>query len=306
MKVIANIMSATAAIGVSLGIASSAFAAGAASPQGTPAAIPAPATIADAIKLLPKDVRDSHTVPGAAAFDAKPMSYYAPDNKPAGVIVDLLNAAAGQLGLKIAWRQIPYSGLVPALESRRILIAGSQISKTPQVKGVVNLLAIYKISSSLLVKKGVNYPDRLSVCGSTVGVPKGSTINKHIASTLQDNCSSHHKAPVQILYFTKVTSGITAVRSGRVDSFVNSTPQLLLATKMDPNLNVMLMGKLAARDTGIAFPKEETGLMLAFQRAMDELIANGDYAAILKKYDLYDALAIPRALVNDQIPMLAK
>ncbi|MEZ2390295.1 transporter substrate-binding domain-containing protein [bacterium RCC_150] len=253
-------------------------------------------------KLVPDEIRSKGTLAGGASFDTQPMNFYSPGNKPDGVLIDLLNAAAGRLGLSIKWSQIPYAGLIPALQSKRVEIAGAQISKTSSNDGVVNLLAFYKASSSLLVPAGKNYSSDTDACGTRFGLTTGSTVNKNIADSINKECKDAGKPELQYLYFPSFNAGQDAVRSGRIDSFLNSTPQIQLAVKDDKSLAATLVGKIAARETGVALPKEYSALTQAFQSAFNAMIADGSYKKILDKWDL-STMAVDKAEINDQIPM---
>lgn len=274
------------------------------SAAGSTAATKSAASTADPslAKLVPADIRSKGTLAGGASFDTQPMNFLNQGNKPAGVIIDLLDGAAAKLGLSIKWSQIPYSGLIPALQSKRIDIAGAQISKTPENDGVVNLLAFYKISSSLLVPAGKNYKSQTDACGTKFGITTGSTVNKNIADAINNACKAAGKAELQYLYYQSFAAGEDALKSGRIDSFLNSTPQILLAAKADKSVHATLVGKFGARDTGVALPKEDTALTKAFQAAFDAMIADGEYKKILAKWDL-SSMAIDKAEINDQISM---
>ncbi|WP_336855150.1 transporter substrate-binding domain-containing protein [Sinomonas albida] len=259
-------------------------------------------TDASLAKLVPDDIRSKGTLAGGASFDTQPMNFYAQGNKPDGVLIDLLNGAAAKLGLSIKWSQIPYSGLVPALQSKRVDIAGAQISKTPENNGVVNLLAFYNASSSLLVPAGKNYASDTDACGTRFGLTTGSTVNKNIADSINKECKDAGKPELQYLYFPSFNAGSDAIKAGRIDSFLNSTPQIQVAVKADKSLGSTLVGKLASRETGVALPKEYTQLTQAFQSAFNAMIADGSYKKILDKWDL-GTMAVEKAEINDQIPM---
>jgi polar amino acid transport system substrate-binding protein len=291
-------MGAVASLALLLG------ACGTSSAAGTSGATPNASSSVDQnlAKLVPDDIRSKGTLAGGASFDTQPMNFYAQGNKPDGVIIDLLNAAAGKLGLSIKWSQIPYSGLVPALQSKRVDIAGAQISKTPENNGVVNLLAFYNASSSLLVPAGKTYASDTDACGTRFGLTTGSTVNKNIADSINKECKDAGKPELQYLYFPSFNAGSDAIKAGRIDSFLNSTPQIQVAVKADKSLGSTLVGKLASRATGVALPKEYTQLTQAFQSAFNAMIADGSYKKILDKWDL-GTMAVDKAEINDQISM---
>lgn len=288
---------------VATGVACVALALGACSSTGAGASPGAatPSASSTLSALVPAAVRAKGALAGGASFDTRPMNFYAPGNKPDGVIIDLLDAAAGKLALTITWSHVPYAGLIPAMQAGRVDIAGAQISKTPEDSGVVNLLAFYKASSSLLVKHGTTYGSPLDACGTRFGITTGSTVNKNIADGVNAQCKSAGKPALKYFYYSSFNAGEDAVRSGRIDSFLNSTPQVQLAAAADNTVAATLVGKLAVRVTGVALPKDDGALTKAFQAALNAMIADGQYQQILKKWNL-GYMAVDKALINDQIP----
>ncbi|MCQ9163741.1 transporter substrate-binding domain-containing protein [Arthrobacter sp. STN4] len=241
------------------------------------------------------------TVNGISSFATEPMYYYKTGNEPAGMLIDLIEAAAKQSHIKISWQKVPYSGLIPALQSGRADVVGAQFSRTPATAGVVNLLAIYKASASILVPSGVKYADVTDTCGIRLGFVTGSSFDKDTADGMQAECTKAGKTPIQYETFPSFAAGETALRSGRVDAYLTSTPQVLLAAKKVPGLEAALVGKLALRYSGFALSKAKPELTNKLTKGFDAIIKSGEYKKILDSYGLANQ-AIDKVYLNDQVP----
>lgn len=252
------------------------------------------------VQLVPKDIRSKGWISGGSNFNGRPLDHYSSGTKPDGVLIDILAGAAARMGLKIRWTQISYSGLIPALQSGRIDIAGAQISPTPASKDVVNFLAFYKGSSSLLVRKGTSYKTNTDACGTRFALTAGSILDKTTADGINKQCAAAGKPGLKDQGYPSLSAAEVALRAGRIDSFLFGTPQSLYAAKADPRLAVTLSGQLGIRDTGVALAKKNPELTKAFKASINSMIADGEYAKILAKWDL-STIAIDRAEINDEI-----
>ena len=65
----------------------------------------------------------------------------------------------------------------------------------------------------------------------------------------------------------------------------------------EPKAFKPLGGPIATQFTGIAVPVKETGLQQALAGALDEMIADGSYKALLTKWQLSDN-GIEKATIN--------
>ena len=260
----------------------------------------APSAGASLMDLVPPEIRDKGTVEGGSNFAGKPIDFYNDKHQPDGAMMDLLAEAAKRLGLQIHWTEITYSGLIPALQSGRIVLAGAQISRTPENSDVVNNFAFYQASSSLLVQKGTDYTSAQDVCGTTVGVTASSTLDQNTAKQINEDCTKAGKRAVDIRTFNGPTAGVTAVRSGQIDSYLESTTLIVTQVQEQPSLGVTLKAQFAKRLTGTVFAKSQLDLTKAFQAAMNQMVDDGTYGKILDKWQLAD-IAVPKVLINEEI-----
>jgi polar amino acid transport system substrate-binding protein len=258
------------------------------------------ATTGSMADLLPKDIREAGHITGGSNFAANPIDFYDDQHQPAGVMIDLLAAAADRLGITIDWTEVAYPALIPALRTQQVVVTGAQMSKTAANADIVNYFAFYEASSSLLIKKGTSISAESDLCGKVLGVTSGSTIDQATGDTINSNCSNAGKDSVEVRAFASPTAGSTAVRSGQIVAYLEGTPQVVGQAKADADLDVALEGQFAKRVTGNAFPKERLQLTKAFQSAMNAMIDDGEYAEILTKWGL-ESMAMERTLVNEEI-----
>ena len=87
------------------------------------------------------------------------------------------------------------------------------------------------------------------------------------------------------------------LKQGRIDAAVQGSETLPYVMEQEAKAYATVGGPIATQLTGIAVPVKETGLQAAIAGALDALIADGTYAALLAKWHL-SGNGIEKATVN--------
>lgn len=136
------------------------------------------------------------------------------NGKPYGISVDIANALGEYLDKKVKIEEIAYSGLIPALTSKKIDIIISSLSVTEPRKKQINFSDPYASSYlSLLIytNSPVMGPEDLNKDGIKIAVKKG-TIGHILAENNFKNA--------QILAFEKDSEAVLEVAQGKADVFI--------------------------------------------------------------------------------------
>ena len=213
---------------------------------------------------------------------------YAPDEymngtKMVGFDVDLINAIATTLGLKVNENNVTFDNIIAGIKSGHYVIGNSSFTDTKAREKQVNFVdyfqageGVYILSTSKFVFKNLT-----SFCGDKVAVETGTTEQTDAQSV---KCSGGKK--VTVLSFGTQTEANAAVQSGQaVAGFVDSQVAGYIVSLAQGVFK--LTGKpVNVFPYGIATPKTANGLKLAkaIQAATKTLVANGTYGAILKKW----------------------
>ena len=236
----------------------------------------------------------------SVATDASyaPMEYVKDGTKDIiGADVDLANALGQVMGLKTDVQNAGVDAIIPGLASGKYDMGMSSCTDTKEREATVDFVTYFEAGTSFFGKKGGPAPNDLAgLCGLTVAVEKG-TIQADDANAEAKKCASDKK--LTVLVFPDQNGANSAVISGRAEiSMADSPVAAYQVTKSDGQL-VLVGTPYGTAPYGIAIPKN-SGLSGPILAAMKNLIAGGQYTAILKKWGLEEG-AITDPVINGAI-----
>lgn len=244
---------------------------------------------------LPKKYQDAGVIKVGSDASYAPMEQ-TDSGRIVGIDPDIADALSKQLGVKFQFTNGQFDGLITSLYTGREDIVMSAMSDTKarqqglddkgkKVGKGVDFVDYYMSGSSLLVKKG--NPKHISsladVCGQTVAVQRG-TIYEDAFKKQKATCGSKG---LTIESFDTDTEAQTRVKAGGAVADLNDTPvAAYIAQKSGNGNDFEVAGAPAdAGPFGIALDKSNAQLRDAIKAAMDAIIANGQYAQILQKWN---------------------
>lgn len=292
-------VAAAAVTACSLAACGSSSAAGTASPTGGASAA---AAQGKAASFLPADVRNSGTFKVGMEIDYPPMEYYkAGTQTPTGLDVDLGKAIASKLGLTPEFVNTKWAGLIPALNTHRYDVIMSSMGDFTDRQQQIDFVDYLNVGEGGIVKNtnAAKFTTRSSLCGQKVSAQTGTVAIK-AAQDLSKQCVSEGKPKIQISTFPDDNSGLLAVRTGRTVLHIMDLPSALYEQETAGGGNtykVVLPNITGGIPYGIGVAKGQPQLVKAVKTALDEIIQDGEYAAVLKKYDLSSG-AVESAVVN--------
>ncbi|MGW1187377.1 protein kinase domain-containing protein [Streptomyces sp. NPDC002559] len=252
---------------------------------------------------LPKGIRDKGVVTVGLDPTYAPMGYIDTDGRTVGVDIDLGNALGRELGVRFEFESATFDGLLAGLDAGRFDLVMSAMTDTRdrqegRTGGTgtgrgVDMIDYFGIGLGLLVRKGnpegVEGPDDLS--GRTVAVERGGLARDYVGETGRGN--------PKVREFDTVNELCEDVRAGRSEAGLADFPVLahIVATGTGGGALELVGGQLDPAPCGIAVAKSGTDLRDAVREALDRIIANGEYAKILKKWGVEQG-AVRRAVVN--------
>ena len=217
-----------------------------------------------------------------------PPFEYMEEGKPAGFDVDLVDAMLATLKLQSSPSVIEFKGLIPAILGGRIdaIISGMYIN--PQRQEVIDFVPYMRVGNQLLVAKGnpLHVAEMIDLCGHRVAAPVGTVYEKS-ARALAEKCQSTGKAALTLLSLTSTATSALALKEGRVDALIAAVPVIVALMHDSPDA-FATAGKTFDNDTllGIGVRKDRPALKQALDTALKDVVHDGTYAALLKKYGL--------------------
>jgi polar amino acid transport system substrate-binding protein len=142
--------------------------------------------------------------------------------------------------------------------------------------------------------RAAEFKDTTAFCGKKVGASRRTSFPKLIAAWSDANCAGN---PVQFVGTEGSADARTQLRQGRIDAAVQGGETLPYMMDLEPGTYVPVGDVFATQFTGLALGVKEKVLQQAVVEALDSLIADGTYRALLAKWKLTD-YGVEKATIN--------
>jgi polar amino acid transport system substrate-binding protein len=229
--------------------------------------------------------------PGKLTWGASvtfPPFEFTENGKPVGFDIDFTDAVAKKLGLQSTIMPIEFKGLIPALLGKRIDVIVSGMYINPQRLEVADFVPYLLVGNQIVVRAGnpkkIDGP--VSLCGRQVAAPVG-TVFEVAAKSVSAQCTASGKPEIGLLLLPGTTNCALALTQDRADAIIVSTATVAALMHETPDAYAT-GGAPFDTDTkvGIAVRKDNPALKSALDNAVQAIVADGTYAALIKKWTL--------------------
>lgn len=255
----------------------------AASPSPDPSAAPSPAG---------SDLEAELVTPGRLTYCAnlRPgrLGFLDDSGKPAGVNIDLAQGIALRLGLEAEILETPFEALISAVSGGLCDMSISSQHITATRLEQIDMLPYTQGIQHVVVQKGnpAGILRLTDLCGKVLAVQTGSTHvdlvlgrGDHSGAGIDRDCAAAGLPDVDLRVFDDDNDAVEALASGSADAYIGSDfittdrpTEFELATALPPIRN------------GIGLPKGHPALTGAVGGALQAMIADGTYLAILERF----------------------
>lgn len=264
-------------------------------------AIPVPVPVKDAAlaAMVPASVSaDGKIVFGSDASYA-PNEFTAPDGTTIiGLDVDLGTAVAEKLGLKAEFQNSQFDGIIPGINGKRYELGMSSFTINDDRVKTVDMVSYFSAGTSLAVAKGnpVGITGADALCGRAVGVQTGTVQAADIA-TRNTACTAAGKPAIAVTQLQAQSDVTLALASKRIVAMLADSPVVAYAVTTTEGALEVIGTPYDTAPYGIVLAKSQGDYGKAVQGALQSLIGDGTYGAILKKWNV-SAGAIPTSEVK--------
>jgi len=176
----------------------------------------------------------------------------------------------------------------------------SSFSISPERLQTVDMVSYFTAGTSVAVKSG--NPDGINpddLCGKNVGVQAG-TVQVDDLTARNQKCTSAGKPAIQVTELQAQTDVTLALTASRVVAFLADSPVVDYAAKTTDGALQPIGQPYDTAPYGIVLNKGQTDYADAVRGAMQSLMDNGTYKAILDKYGVAGG-AIPKSEVDPSV-----
>lgn len=250
--------------------------------------VPEVSQVASVVKSVPEPIRRNGVL-RVTMSTSSPPAHFTTDDGMVGADVDLAEVLGKTMDLEVEVTGAPLEQILPGLQADRYDAVVSQFSPTADRAKVLDFVDYARSGTSLGVPRdnpGDLAPDTL--CGSDMGVQKGSSQAAETVPALSKECESDGEEPITISTFPESTAAVLALKSNRVDGILLDSPVLGYAAKKSAGA-IEVAGTIATQPVAIGVPKG-SGMTKPIQQALVELDRDGVLKKVFEEWGMDDSV----------------
>jgi polar amino acid transport system substrate-binding protein len=220
-----------------------------------------------------EEIRKSGTLIVASEGKFAPFNFV-DAGKLTGFEIDVANAVAAKMGLKVEWKTMGFDGLLVGLQQDRWDMVIASHGVTEERAKAVTFANPHYCTGGVIISKDGALKTAKDLNGKVVAVQTGTTY--------YDNAK---KLPVKdVRNFPQDNSARAALETGHVDAWVTDKFVGKASLAATPGTSLKLGDFLFTEKIAAAVGKGNTGLVTEVNKALGAMMADGTYAAISKKW----------------------
>ena len=286
------------------------------SAAGDDAAASEPVTIAGieitvdeaAAELLPADIAEAGSVKVATDAPYAPFEMFLEEGSDelTGVDVDLGHAIGAKLGIDFEFEQQAFDGIIPALQAGNFDATITAMTSSVERMEVLTFVDYSASGTGILTSAGnpEGIESYLDLCGTDVAVQAATSQADLVNDVWQGECEAAGLAPIKLSEFPSDADAQLAITSGKAVASLLTKPSAgyVAKTTNDGGTFEVVEDPEApngydATLNGIGVLKENEEFAKAIQAALQSLIDDGTYEAILDQYGV-TGIGIDEATIN--------
>ncbi len=208
-----------------------------------------------------------------------PFEFTDQSGKLVGFDIDLTEAIAAELGMKVKWMQMPFDGLIPAMLTGQVDMAAASFTVTEERKKRINFSDPYYTSGLTFVIRAADvdkYPNNKSLEGQKLCAQLGS-VSAMKAQTI---------SPDKVITFNDAYAAYLELQSGGCEAVLNDRPvnQYFLSTVKNPEQSHEIDEVMDSENMALVVPKNNPELLKKINKALLNLKNNGGYQKVYNKW----------------------
>lgn len=242
------------------------------------------------------------TLTAAIVPNYPPFEYKDPaTDELTGFDVDLGQALAAKMGVKLKWEETSFDQMMSALSTHRVDAILSGMTDLPARRESVNFLDYIKTGPQFytLKARGGEYAQMDAVCGKRVGSSRRTSFPDDTKHWSDEHCVKTGKPAIVVVGTDGSADARLQLRQGRLDAAVQGGETLPYQNTLEKDAYAPIGQPFLLQYTAIGMAKDNAALSDAMTQAFGKLLADGTYKKILTKWGLQDH-AVTKVVINSQ------
>jgi polar amino acid transport system substrate-binding protein len=249
---------------------------------------------------LPTAVKASGVIHISVNAIYPPMEYKDPQsNQLVGLDIDLGEALAKKLGVKLDWQESAFEQLIPSLQTGRADLILSGLSDLPARRETMDFIDYLKSGAQFYTLAASPFAKEEELCGKKVGTSRSTSFPDQIRKWSATHCEGAGKPAIEVVNAESTADARAQLKQGRIDAAVQGSETVPYMMSQDADTFKAVGPSFTVNYQGIAFKKSDGAFRDAVADALQALIKDGTYQEILGKWHL-PGNAVPGILVNGE------
>jgi polar amino acid transport system substrate-binding protein len=192
-----------------------------------------------------------------------------------GFEIELADAMARKMGVAVEWRALSFDALLAGLRQDRWDMVIASFGITEERAKAVTFTSPHYCSGGIVVSRDPAIRTAKDLTGKVVAVQVGTTYLENVKKL---------SGVKEVKTFPQDTDARSALQGGRVDAWVTDKFVAKAALEANPSGGMQMGDFVFVEKIATAVKKGNTSLVAAVDKALAELLADGTYEALSKKY----------------------
>lgn len=232
---------------------------------------------------VPQAIKDKGKLVVGTDASYAPSEFLDADGKTViGFDVDLFNAVAAKLGLKVEWNPAKFDSIITGVNGGKYDVGVSSFTVNTDRQKQANMISYFNAGTQWAAApgnpKGV---DPAKPCGLTVAVQKATVQQEADLPPKQEACKKEGK-PLEVLVYEGQDQATAAVVAGKADAMLADSPVVAYAVQQSDGKLEAVGDIYDAAPYGYVVSKDNTDLADAIVLALQSLQKDGGYEKALK------------------------
>jgi polar amino acid transport system substrate-binding protein len=280
-------IAATLAIGTAVAMAATACGSGSGGGGGNVARPAKHATAVDAalVAKLPAALKAKGALVIGVDATYAPNEFLGPDGQTVeGMDVDLFDAVAARLGLKVQWVPAPFDSIIAGVNSGKYDVGVSSFSVTPVRLRQVDMVTYFTAGTEWAAIKGnPKHVSLANACGLPIAVQEATTQADDIAARSK-SCTNAGRPAIKVSTYSGQDQATVSVVSGKNVAMLADSPIAAYAIKSTHGKLQQIGSVYDSAPYGYVVPKKDAALSQAIVAALKQMQASGAYKRTLDKW----------------------
>lgn len=261
-----------------------------------------------AAELLPAEIAEAGSVEVATNAPYAPFEMFVEEGSDelTGVDVDLGRAIGAKLGVDFEFSQQEFDGLIPGLQAAKYDVVMAALTSSEERMDVLTFVDYSASGTGILVEAGnpEGIENYLDLCGKDVAVQAATNQVDLATGVWQGECEAEGLDPINLSEFPSDADAQLAITSGKAVASLLTKPSAGYVAKTTNDGETFEVVEdpespngYDATLNGIGVLKENEEFAKAIQAALQSLIDDGTYEAILDEYGV-TGIGIDEATIN--------